>query len=213
MAKKKYYAVKRGKTPGIYLTWEDCKNQTEGFSGAVYKGFSDIEQAELFLMGTEAVASEDPMEQDGEREWSDYKNLPADEAVAYVDGSYNESTNEYSCGVVLFCQGQEIHISKKGEDPELAAMRNVAGELLGAEVAMRESVERKIRHLTIYHDYQGIASWCLGEWKTNKEGTMAYKRYYDSLRGTLSVSFEKVKGHSGNRWNDLADSLAKQVIF
>ena len=45
MAKKKYYAVKRGKTPGIYLTWEDCKNQTEGFSGAVYKGFSDIEQA------------------------------------------------------------------------------------------------------------------------------------------------------------------------
>ena len=39
MAKKKYYAVKRGKTPGIYLTWEDCRSQISGFSGAVYKGF------------------------------------------------------------------------------------------------------------------------------------------------------------------------------
>ena len=49
MAKKKYYAVKRGKTPGIYLTWEDCRSQISGFSGAVYKGFETLEEAGAFL--------------------------------------------------------------------------------------------------------------------------------------------------------------------
>ena len=51
MAKKKYYAVKKGKTPGIYLTWEDCKAQTEGFSGAIYKSFPTLEQAEQYVEG------------------------------------------------------------------------------------------------------------------------------------------------------------------
>ena len=37
MAKKTYYAVKVGKNPGIYRTWEQTKEQVEGFSGAVYK--------------------------------------------------------------------------------------------------------------------------------------------------------------------------------
>ena len=30
MAKKKYYAVKVGKTPGIYGTWSECEEQIKG---------------------------------------------------------------------------------------------------------------------------------------------------------------------------------------
>ena len=67
--------------------------------------------------------------------------------------------------------------------------------------------------LTIVHDYQGIASWCTGEWKTNKEGTKAYKAYFDSLKDKIIIHFQKVKGHSGDEYNDLADELAKSVIF
>ena len=37
MAKKKYYAVKVGKTPGIYGTWSECEEQIKGFPGALYK--------------------------------------------------------------------------------------------------------------------------------------------------------------------------------
>ena len=40
MAKKKYYAVKIGKKPGIYQTWAQTKEQVDGFSGAIYKSFS-----------------------------------------------------------------------------------------------------------------------------------------------------------------------------
>ena len=52
MAKKKYYAVKRGKTPGIYHSWDDCRAQVEGYSGALYKGFAAMEEAEAYLQGT-----------------------------------------------------------------------------------------------------------------------------------------------------------------
>lgn len=92
-------------------------------------------------------------------------------------------------------------------------MRNVAGEILGAELAMRKAVEMKISSLNIYHDYQGIASWCQGEWKTNKEGTRAYKEYFDSISRDLEIRFVKVRGHSGDKYNDIADELAKSVIF
>ncbi len=218
MAKKKYYAVKRGKTKGIYLTWEDCKSQVEGVPYAVYKSFPTIGEAEAFLTGepaeagreTGAVASHPG---GGQVDEAGAPRLEAGEAVAYVDGSYNVATEEYSCGVVFFYGGSEDHICRKGEDSELASMRNVAGEILGARIAMQEAVSRGAKKLTIYHDYQGIASWCLGQWKTNKEGTRAYKEYFDSLKGTLAISFQKVKGHSGDTWNDLADELAKSAIF
>ena len=48
---KKYYAVRVGKTPGIYTDWETCKNQVEGFPKAVYKGFKTLGEAEDWFKG------------------------------------------------------------------------------------------------------------------------------------------------------------------
>ena len=206
MAKKKYYAVKKGATPGIYLTWDDCKKMVDGFPGAIYKSFATMEEAALFL--------EENKTANGDKgAVSEKKGLPQGQAVAYVDGSYNADTCEYSCGVVLFYLDKEEHFAEKGDDESLTSMRNVAGEILGARRAMEECIRRGIKELHIYHDYQGIASWCLGEWKTNKEGTQAYKAFYDSIQDKLSVKFIKVKGHSSDKYNDLADELAKSVIF
>lgn len=218
MAKKKYYAVKKGKTPGVYLTWEDCKAQVDGFSGAVYKSFPTKAEAEDFA-GVEKITQNsvstavENKAGDSDPEAAVKRPLEQGTAVAYVDGSYNVATGEYSCGVVFMVGDEEIHIARKGESEELASMRNVAGEILGAELAMRKAVELGLQRLDIYHDYQGVASWCLGEWKTNREGTRAYKAYFDSIRERLEVRFNKVKGHSGDKYNDLADELAKSAIF
>ena len=47
MAKaQKFYVVWKGRTPGIYLTWDDCKAQVDGFADAKYKAFSNRAQAE-----------------------------------------------------------------------------------------------------------------------------------------------------------------------
>ena len=39
MSKKKFYVVWEGKKRGIFTSWNDCKKQIEGFTGAKYKSF------------------------------------------------------------------------------------------------------------------------------------------------------------------------------
>lgn len=198
----KYYAVKEGRIPGIYLTWEECKAQVNAYSGAVYKSFKTKSEAERF-MGN-------PQEHDSSS-IPDLNSEP-DTIVAYVDGSYNGSADEFSYGMVILEHGNEYKYSQKIIDKELAAMNNVAGEIKGAEAAMKYALEKGFKKVIIYHDYEGIARWCLGDWKTNRKGTKDYKAFYDSIKDRLQVQFVKVAGHSGDKYNDMADELAKQAL-
>lgn len=111
----------------------------------------------------------------------------------------------------MFHNGEEIHISDASDDKEMASMRNVAGEIYGSMAAMKYAVEHNIKNLSIYYDYMGIAKWCTGEWKTNKPGTIAYKKYYDKIKRKVNITFYKVKGHSGDKYNNLVDKLAKKA--
>ena len=45
----KYYAVAKGRIPGIYTDWGTCSKQVNGFSGAVHKGFSNEGVAAAFI--------------------------------------------------------------------------------------------------------------------------------------------------------------------
>ena len=44
-----FYAVANGRTSGIFETWEACKQEVDGFSGAKYKKFKNREQALNFI--------------------------------------------------------------------------------------------------------------------------------------------------------------------
>ncbi|KAJ1338179.1 ribonuclease HI [Microdochium nivale] len=55
-AAQKYYAVKAGKQPGVYLTWAECQAQTAGFKGAVYKSFLAREDAQAFAEGRKVAS-------------------------------------------------------------------------------------------------------------------------------------------------------------
>ena len=207
----KFYAVKVGKTPGIYNSWDDCKAQTDGFSGAVYKSFKTAAEAAEFMGWGQSSGSKDSIKETS----SDVKIIDTEndlENVAYVDGSYNVATGEFSYGVVMFHNGQEHTFSKSFADSELATMRNVAGEIKGAEAAMEYAYQNGMKSLTIYHDYEGIAKWPLRDWAANKEGTKAYQDFYDNIKKYVDIKFVKVKGHSGDKYNDLADKLAKEAL-
>ncbi|OIJ17363.1 hypothetical protein BKP37_02335 [Anaerobacillus alkalilacustris] len=199
---KKYYAVKQGKRTGIFTTWDECKQNVHGYPGAEYKSFTSKAQAETYLTGTQETG--DP-EKDRAAE-------SEAEVVAYVDGSFNEVSNEFSYGAVIFYQGEQTHFAEKFSDPDLVSMRNVAGEIKGSERAMAFAVEREAKSLTIHHDYEGIAKWCTGEWQAKKTGTIAYKQYFDKIKNDVNVKFVKVKSHSGDEFNDLADKLAKEAF-
>lgn len=201
---KKYYAVRAGRKTGVFETWDECKAQVIGFSGASYKGFPTRQEAEAFVQGAaapvEKIDTEPALQPDIPR------------AVAYVDGSYHVGTKEFACGAVLFWQGETVSFSKKFQDASLAEMRNVAGEIKGAETVIRWCLEHEVPALDIYHDYEGVAKWCTGEWKANKEGTKAYQAFYREAAAKIDIRFMKVKGHSGDTYNDMADHLAKQAL-
>lgn len=44
-----FYAVRRGANPGIYQTWDDCKEQVNGYSGARFKKFGSKQEAMAFV--------------------------------------------------------------------------------------------------------------------------------------------------------------------
>lgn len=197
--KKKFYAVKNGMIPGIYETWEECEVTIKGYPKAEYKGFPTRREAEIYLYGT-AVIQEDKTQ------------LPEEsELFAYVDGSFHAATGVYGYGVVLvFPDGttEELYGSDNRED--IASMRNVAGELKGAMIAMQYAVNQKFRKLTVFHDYEGIAKWANGEWKANLDATRAYQSYTAMIRGKIALSFFKVAAHTGVVYNERADLLAKK---
>ncbi|MCR4716866.1 MAG: ribonuclease H family protein [Lachnospiraceae bacterium] len=213
---KKFYAVKKGRQTGIFLTWDDCKKQVDGFSGAEYKGFMNKEEANAYLENNTSPISKDD-KNDKEQAAKKTLAIPANlgekgNAVAYVDGSYDRRKRIFSYGMVVLKDDMEYHESQRFINNPLAEMHNVAGEIKGAEAAMRYALDHGFESLVIYHDYEGIAKWCLGEWVPKKEGTIKYRNYYLEVSQSVMISFVKVTAHSGDYYNEMADRLAKQAL-
>lgn len=193
--KKKYYAVRQGRVPGIYESWDECKSQTDGFSGAEFKSFPTREEAKAFIEGKENA-------DDGS----------VSDVFAYVDGSFLLEKAMFSFGAVIFHNGEEKHFSRAFNTPELVSMRNVAGEIKGAEFVMQYCLDNNIESVDIYYDYEGIEKWCTGAWKANKSGTQRYAEFYKNASKSVKINFIKVRGHSGVKYNELADKLAKSAL-
>lgn len=210
MAKNNFYGVRVGRKVGVFNSWDECKAQVDGFPGAEYKGFVAEFAAREYVYGNSTVKTIKP----------DNKNdrIPSERAtnqnciVAYVDGSFDELTGRYGYGVVILHDNKETHLNGCGNNSELVSMRNVAGEIMGAMKAMQFAKQNGFESITIYHDYQGISSWAKGEWKTNKIGTIEYKKYFNKISDYVKVDFSKVKGHSGDFYNDVVDALAKMSL-
>ncbi len=207
---KKVYAVRKGKKSGIFGSWAECQKQVTGFPGAEFKSFLTRKEAERFLAG-EKNGKPFGCQKEGlflKKANKEGTSIP----LAYVDGSFDKLSRNFSYGMVILYQGEERKFCQKFCDPELAQMHNVAGEIKGSEAAVRYALEKGWDRIVIYHDYEGVAKWCNGAWKANREGTKAYKAYFDSIKNKITVEFVKVKGHSNDTYNDMADALAKQAL-
>jgi len=125
----------------------------------------------------------------------------------YVDGSFINGATGY--GVVVLKDGKVAdELSGPVEAREVNDTRQVAGELAAVKEALNWCLERSIKEVSIYYDYLGVEKWATGQWKTNQALTRDYARFVAAF--PIKIHWRKVDSHTGNRWNDRADALAKQ---
>lgn len=210
MAKKKIYAVRKGHKTGLFNTWAECQKATTGYSGAEFRGFTEKEEALAFLnMETTKTVSGDKS-----KEAAGVVEVPENMVIAYVDGSFEKSIGRYAFGCVLLTpDGQEIRESGSGSDPAGVAIRNVAGEMLGAMNAVKWAQENGYPAVEIRYDYEGVEKWVTGVWRAKTPLTSKYAVHMQEAGKKIQISFCKVAAHTGNHYNEEADQLAKSALL
>ena len=138
MAKYKYYAVKKGNVCGIFESWEDCQKSISGFSNPEHKGFRTLEEAQAYL-------------NDENIYWKQIEeDISNGYVVAYTDGSFNQSTNEYSYGICIFdLDKNETNLCSKLSHAAFVESRNIAGEIFGVITALDWAVSNGYEKIKI----------------------------------------------------------------
>ena len=189
----KYYAVKHQDGKEIFTSWDACKEYMVGKKRIQQKSFLTLEEAKQFLNDEEVETTFE---------------IP----TAYIDGSYDASTGCYSFGGVLIIGKTHQTFCKKYEADEYSDARNVAGEIKGAGYIIHYAICHEIKELNIIYDYEGIEKWYTGAWKASSPIAQAYVNFKNKVRNKIQIHFIKVKSHSNDKYNDMADKLAKKAL-
>ena len=144
-----FYGVKVGKIPGVYTTWDECKENTNGYPNAQFKKFKTEQEALDYINGNVNSVSTNTI-----------SNLPS--IYAFVDGSFNEKENLYGYGGFLVVNNEKFIIQGSGNEPEMCSMRNISGEILGAMAAISMALSKKLPEMKIQPQEMSAMSGFLG---------------------------------------------------
>jgi len=123
---------------------------------------------------------------------------------AYVDGSFINGNTGY--GFVIVNENDVIHQESGYVDSD-GSHRQVAGEIEAAKKVIVWCKDNSVKDIMIHYDYEGVSSWAQGKWKTNIKLTKEYASFVKE--SDINIKWIKVKAHSGDEYNEIADSLAK----
>ena len=157
MPKQKFYVVWRGRKPGVYDNWGDCKQQVEGFGEAAYKAYATLEDAEeAFWRGKEeaqpaqAVAGQD--DKKGGTPLPAAAPRPYDEDAIAVDAACSGNPGPMEYRGVDLRSGQELF--------HLGPMHgtNNIGEFLAIVHALALLKKQGVKR-TVYSDSRNALLW------------------------------------------------------
>ncbi|MBP7735446.1 MAG: ribonuclease HI [Spirochaetes bacterium] len=212
---KKYYAVAKGRKPGIYKKWYDAKLQVDGYSGAIYKGFPKYDLAREWI--NRYRGSNKKVIQPGVMSVENIEEVTTSvdgKIIIYADGSCKNNPGPGGYGIIQIANGEEKEITGG-----YRYTTNNRMELMAVIVAL-ENIDNKDFPVIIYTDSQYVVNsinkgWAK-KWKANnwikKDGNPALNRdLWEKLLlilNNLDVSFYWIMGHAGNPINEKCDKLA-----
>lgn len=202
----KYYAIKKGENlktgesinNKIVTTWSECLSYVKGVKGAIYKSFTNEEEAKAYLESGNALKK-------GEDKYPE--NIPH----IYVDGSYNIATEKFGYGVAVILKEEVIYAEYGGGQDRECNQRQVNGELKAAVEGIKHSLDMGYNHVVLFYDYAGVCNHATGSWERNNSLSA---EYYDIMQRFMNevgikITFVKVDSHTDDLFNDMADELAK----
>lgn len=221
--KKKYYAVAVGKAVGIYSRWfgpGGAEEQVRGFSGAVYKGFETLAEANIFLEENRGKKRKLPV---GKKAVANRKQFdivqkhtgpsPVGQITIYTDGGALGNPGPGGYGIVIV-NGDRVKEISGG----FRLTTNNRMELLACITGLKAI--KKPSAIRLYSDSRyvvdGIVKGWAKRWKAN--GWMRTKTepavnpdLWEQLLEQSEkhrVEFCWVKGHAGIAGNERCDQLA-----
>jgi ribonuclease HI len=119
-------------------------------------------------------------------------------------------------------QGEKIIAQDQGGEKETTNNRMELTAVIQALCALKK-MNNVPRKASLYTDSQyvqkGISEWIQtwkrNSWKTSDKKPVKNKDLWtelDSLAGEFSVNWEWVKGHAGNKYNELCDKMTQEAI-
>lgn len=216
MVKDKFYAVRVGKSPGVYKSWDECELQVKGFKGAKYKSFSTLEEAKEYIElsdKTKSVKKEKEETIDYEAIVSEH--LKKDRLVAFTDGGYSGKNKICGYGIYILepCGSQPIEISDIVRTDRFIKSNNIGPEVIAVTSALDWALSNGYDKITIFHDYEGIGKWARGEYKVKSDISKWFINKLDNeYNEILDIKYIWVPGHTGVKYNEEADRLATEAI-
>ena len=214
-----YYAVRKGRNIGIYKTWDDCKQQVQGYNQPEFKKFQTKSEAEQFLGLSSNHASDQGSGEEEEEELIESVYHAATfptSPVVYTDGCcLNNGQSGAVGGIgVYWAPHHPMNVSEPFKDGAIPT--NQKAEIVAACRALECCVAMGLAFVEVRTDsmyvINAMTKW-VHKWETTGwtgvQNAELMKRLLE-LCYVVHVSWVHVPAHRGVYGNEEADRLANE---
>ena len=126
---QKFYAVKQGRKTGLFTTWDDCKAQVQGYSGAVYKSFPTLAEAQAYLWGTGGTAGNTGNQAEQKQEETSITEGTATEEVApAAEQAQKKESSQPEIEIIVDRNGEKLTFNLSKGHVELSQISSFVDE-------------------------------------------------------------------------------------
>jgi len=210
------YAVARGRVQGIFSTWKECQDSVKGFSGALFKKFETVQEAQSFLRGSFDKSFDKETDHDNQIDNQiDY--------YVYTDGACRHNGTKHSRAAIgiFFGVGDPRNVSQpiQGNTNNIAELTAIVETyeriepdlVAGKKIGIATDSEYAIKCVSTYGDSCAKKNW---EVDIPNKGLVrhAYQLYHDSGVRFVHVKAHTKKGDLHSIGNAHADHLATSAL-